>query len=241
MVRRARRWERTGYLHVAGLGDRVECPQCGWTGFRFAPSAKPRRANRICPRCLSNERYRAFDSWFRARPGTGAGSRLLEIAPTDHVAGRARALGYDYMSLDLRSAKAAVLGDLCKVPFVEDVFDVTVCFHVLEHIPDDGAAMSELGRITAAQGDLVVVVPWEPDRPTTFEDPTVDPADYEAVFGQSDHVRIYGADFASRLRDAGLEVEEVRWSTFFSPDEFRRLALDGDDDRFWICRRSVDG
>lgn len=235
VVRRCRRVERKVWIHAMGFGTTVRCPNCGWSGRQFAPSANPRRANRICPVCFSNERYRALEAWLRAR-ATRPGERLLEIAPIELVRPTATELGMEYVSLDLKSARALVLGDLCDLPFSTAAFDVVVCFHVLEHVPDDAAAMAELGRIVKAGGDLVIVVPWDQGRRETFEDPDTDPADYERVYGQSDHVRIYGADFSGRLRAAGLEVDEVMWSTLFTPAEYATFALDGPDDRFWICR-----
>lgn len=229
--------EKRLWIHAMGFGDTVRCPTCGWSGRQFAPSVNPRRANRICPVCFSNERYRALDAWLRARESQ-PGERLLEIAPIELVRPTAIETGLQYVSLDLRSAKALVLGDLCNLPFSTGAFDVVVCFHVLEHVPDDASAMAELGRIVKPGGDLVVVVPWDPVRPETFEDPDIDPADYERVYGQSDHVRIYGADFPARLRAAGLEVDEVMWRSLFTPAEYATYALDGPDDRFWICRAS---
>ena len=117
-------------------------------------------------------------------------------------------------------------------------FDVIVCFHVLEHIIDDSAAMTEIGRILSPDGFATVVVPWDPARRETLEGVSGDPADNERLYGQADHVRIYGGDVTKRLREAGLLVEEVAWSSTFSPDEIERYRLPGDDDRFWICRRA---
>lgn len=216
------------------MGRRVRCPACGWQGLRFMASRAPRRPNRICPSCKSSERYRAFELWMRRRGAPPTGARLLEIAPIATVRGTAESLGYRYTSLDLQSPRALVHGDLCRLPFLDAAFDLVICFHVLEHIPDDGAAAAELARIVGPDGDAMVVVPWEPDRPETFEDPAADPADYERLYGQRDHVRIYGADAPDRWRHSGAAVREERWCDLFSPDARADHALDGVDDRFWF-------
>lgn len=235
-VRRSRRLERLVHRDLLGVGDRVVCPLCGWHGLRFAPSYNPRRTNRICPRCHSSERYRALDLWLRDR-AVRPGARLLEVAPIDLVAPLARRLGYDYRSVDLHSPRAQVRGDLCRLPFRDATFDVIVCFHVLEHVPDDHAAMQELARVTRPDGETVVVVPWDPGRSDTFEDPTVtSPEERERLFGQSDHVRIYGPDVTDRLVAAGFTVDEAPWITLLGPAPGRRAALEGNDDRFWLCR-----
>jgi SAM-dependent methyltransferase len=187
---------------------------------------------------MSSERYRALELWLRRRGPVGPGTRLLEVAPIRTVATTARALGYTYTSIDLHSPVAEVRGDLCALPFADACFDVVVCFHVLEHIPADRAAVLELARVVGTDGETVVVVPWDRDRMETFEDPDADPADYERLYGQSDHVRIYGRELTQRWLETGIQVDEVLWSEEFGADDHRRAALQGDDDRFWILHHS---
>lgn len=229
-------WERALRRTVLRAPARVECPVCAWTGPSLAPSRKPRRANRICPRCGSSERYRALELSLRARGTAPQGARLLEVAPIHTVQHTAERLGYHYTSVDLQSQHARVLGDLCTLPFADGAFDLVVCFHVLEHIPRDVSAVRELARVVGPNGAAIVVVPRDIDRAVTFEDPDADPADYERLYGQSDHVRIYGADIMTRWADAQVHIEEQPWDEQFTPDEHRRAALSGDDDQWWIIR-----
>jgi len=234
--RRARRLERRLHRRLLSFGDKVRCPVCGWSGTALAPSARPRRPNRICPECQSSERYRALELFLRRRGPVPPGTRLLEVAPIHTVERTARSLGYEYASIDLQSPRAMAHADLCHLPFPDATFDVIVCFHVLEHIPADREAVAELARVAGATGQAIVVVPREDARPTTFEDPDADPADYERLYGQSDHVRIYGADIVSRWTETGVQISEDLWSDEFTPDVFAHAALSGDDDRFWILR-----
>lgn len=109
-----------------------------------------------------------------------------------------------------------------------------MCFHVLEHIPDDRTAVTELTRVVATRGEAWVVVPREDNRPTTFDDPDADPAEHERLYGQSDHVRIYGSDILDRWSDNGVMIWKRPWAACFTAGEHRRAALTGDDDRFWV-------
>lgn len=231
--RRARILEREAHQRLLRKPGRVRCPVCGWQGYRFGPSSKPRRANRICPACSSSERYRALGLLLRRIGPVQPGTRLLEVAPIDTVQRAAVELGYTYASVDLWSPDAQVRADLTKIPFATDSFDVVVCFHVLEHIIDDREAVRELARIVRPGGRAMVVVPWDPQRTTTFEVDGADPADYERLYGQSDHVRIYGADLLERWRGTGVAVTEDLWSERFTPDVHAHAALTGNDDRFW--------
>jgi len=218
---------------------RVRCPICGWTGPALAPSSKPRKPNRICPRCGSSERYRAVELLLRRRGPVPPGTRLLEISPIGTIEPTATSLGYTYSStnIDVRDAKVTAHAGLHALPFPDHTFDLAVCLHVLEHIIDDSSALRELGRVLKPTGEALVIVPWDPARTVTFEDQSIDPGQNAALYGQHDHVRIYGADVTTRWRDAGLVVEEQPWQEVFTPDVHKYAALAGNDDRFWMVTR----
>jgi SAM-dependent methyltransferase len=162
---------------------------------------------------------------------------LLEVAPIHLVRPLAAELGYEFCSLDLMSPRADVRGDLCELPMRSESVDVVVCFHVLEHIWEDRRAAAEIARVLSGDGVAIIVVPFERRNESTLEDPDTPVQDRQRLYGQSDHVRLYGRDVSDRLRSAGLAVNEVRWDELFGDDEYQRLALAGDDDRFWLCSR----
>jgi hypothetical protein len=96
--------------------------------------------------------------------------------------------------------------------------------------------MRELHRVLANYGWAILQVPI--GAAETYEDPTVtDPNDRERVFGQSDHVRIYGLDYYDRLSAAGFAVERVEGSEFVSEDEGRRNAVNLGE-VIPVCRRT---
>ena len=61
-------------------------------------------------------------------------------------------------------------------------------------------------------------------------------ADYERLYGQSDHVRMYGEDVTARWAPTGVAIEEVPWDRCFTAGQHHRAALTGEDDRFWMLR-----
>lgn len=186
-------------------GAAVACSVCDRTAARFIGLWAD------CPFCGARPRHRFLRDWLA--PQLRPGDALLHVAPEPVLARRLRAaVGAGYVSVDLASPYAMVRADLADPMTVARLggarFRWVLCSHVLEHVPDDLAAMRTLGALLAPGGELVVQVPHEPARAATYEDPKItDPAGRLAAFGQEDHVRIYAtADLPRRLERAGLRV-----------------------------------
>jgi SAM-dependent methyltransferase len=96
----------------------------------------------------------------------------------------------------------ATVGDATKLPFPTGTFDKIIASEVLEHIPDDAAALDELGRVLNPGGTLAVTVPaWQAETLCwSLSD------EYYAPKAPGGHVRIYTESLVrSKLRGAGLE------------------------------------
>ncbi len=131
-----------------------------------------------------------------------------------------------YITADLESPLAKVKMDVQNIPFPDGSFDVVFCNHVLEHVADDRLAMREMYRVMKPGGWGVMLSPVDPSRAETFEDDTiVDPAERTRIFGQYDHRRVYGRDYADRLREAGWQVEETDYFNALTPDEQKLYAI----------------
>jgi predicted SAM-dependent methyltransferase len=102
--------------------------------------------------------------------------------------------------------------DLTQIPFPNSTFSAIICNHVLEHIPNDRAAMAELFRVLKPDGWAMLQVPISFHLAATYEDFSItDPMDRERAFGQNDHVRIYAMDYVDRLKQAGFAVNLFEW------------------------------
>ncbi len=131
-----------------------------------------------------------------------------------------------YKTADLESPLADIHFDVQAIPLNDSSFEVIICNHILEHVEDDILAMSELHRVMAHGGWGILLSPVEYDRATTFEDDTItDPEERTRIFGQYDHRRIYGRDYAERLRSVGFEVEEVDYFNTLTEKERELYAL----------------
>jgi len=139
----------------------------------------------------------------------------------------------DYVGCDLSPQRYDGKGkfkivkvDITSIPFGECTFDAILCNHVLEHIPDDRLAMSELYRVLKVGGWGVFQVPIDYARETTYEDSSItDPVEREKAFGQNDHVRWYGRDFPDRLESAGFTVSEDNFVMTLSKSDRTRYSV----------------
>ena len=210
-------------------GSRFTDPIDGSSYRKFLPYGyKVSRPNALCPGTLSLERHRLL--WlYLQRKTTLLKNKLkvLHIAPEQVFYSRFKSFNHwDYTTTDLYSPMADVKADICDLPFKDVTFDLILCNHVLEHIPDDIKAMEELYRVLKKGGTLIARVPLEAERPTTFEDNSVtDKAKRTEIFGQYDHVRIYGIDYYQRLESVGFKTKRVDFLKELSAEEIDKFAL----------------
>lgn len=216
----------------------VECPVCRGRFRSFQPAGRIPRSNAECPQCGALERHRLQWLFLQARTDLFTGSkRVLHVAAEPCFARRlGDRPGTHYITADRAASGADVCVDLTGVAFADDSFDVILCSHVLEHIPDDASAMSGLFHVLRPGGWAMVQVPLDETREHTFEDPAVtDPAERDRLFGQWDHVRIYGRDYADRLTRAGFEVHVDRFAFELDARLVARCALLPEP--IFVCRK----
>jgi SAM-dependent methyltransferase len=159
---------------------------------------------------------------------------LLHIAPEVALKRKfeehyGKAYGYRYITADLESPLAKMHFDVQQIPLEDNSIDVVICNHILEHVEDDRKALRELHRILTPNGWGVVLVPQDYEREETFEDDSItSPEERARIFGQYDHRRIYGRDYARRVAECGFEVEEIEYEKSLSEEERRQYATAGE-------------
>ncbi|WP_299228603.1 class I SAM-dependent methyltransferase [uncultured Psychroserpens sp.] len=186
------------------------------------------RNNVLSPSTLSLERHRLL--WLYLKNETDfflAKKKVLHFAPEQCFLKRFKKLSnLQYTTTDLESPIADVKADICNLPFEDNSYDVILCNHVLEHIPDDTKAMKELYRILKPGGYGIFQIPQDLSRDITFEDDTITDKKARAkIFGQYDHVRVYGLDYFNKLRTIGFKVDEVDYTTSLSEEAIETYCL----------------
>ena len=187
------------------------------------------RKNALSPSTLSLERHRLLwlylqrETHFFLKP-----IQLLHFAPEQAFYKRFRKQkNIKYTTTDLNSPLADVKADICNLPFADESFDWILCNHVLEHIPDDTKAMQELFRVLKPGGIAILQIPLDMNRAETFEDDSITDKDKRTeIFGQYDHVRVYGMDYFDKLRSVGFQVNEIVYGSQLSEEEVKRYSID---------------
>ena len=210
-------------------GSRYIDPIDGASFRKFLPYGyEKQRENVLSPSTLSLERHRLL--WLYLKNETTlftSNLKVLHFAPEQAFYKRFRKLPHlQYTTTDLNSPLADVKADICNLPFEDHSFDFILCNHVLEHIPDDTKAMQEIYRILRKGGIAILQIPQDLNRQKTFQDDSItDPGDRARIFGQYDHVRIYGRDYFEKLRSIGFKVEEVDYTSQLSNAEIDKYRL----------------
>jgi hypothetical protein len=223
-VRYGLRWVGRRARSPIYKGDGVECAVCGQRWWRWVKG--------ICPGCGAADRHRLIVIFLQSQKLLKPG-KVLHFAAEPGLAKRLRkSFGDQYTPCDLHPTRRMEKIDATDIKLPDASVDGIITSHVLEHIPDDREAMGEMARVLKPGGWALVIVPIGLHH--THEDPNVTTAAQRLkVFGQHDHVRIYGYDVKDRLEQAGLQVEEHR-----SPESLnRRFYGLGEFDVIHFCRK----
>lgn len=210
-------------------GNKYTDPIDGKSFRKFLPYGYENpRENVLSPSTLSLERHRLL--WLFLKNETNfftENLKVLHFAPEQAFYKRFKKLqNLEYTTTDLNSPLADVKADICNLPFADNTYDVILCNHVLEHIPNDQKAMQELYRVMKVGGWGIFQIPQDLNRTSTFEDDSItDKKQRAKIFGQYDHVRIYGQDYFERLRNVGFSVEEVHYATILGNKNIAKHRL----------------
>ena len=246
--------ERKAFLEK-NAGNRFSCNLCGNVSGAFMPDGESHRVleqlqvlsggvreNCRCPHCYSKDRDRLI--WFFLEMQTNLADstskkNVLHFAPEPELKKALHSLSHlIYTDADLDPMLASHQMDITQIPLKDNSQDVVLCNHVLEHIPDDTLAMSELYRVMKPGGFGIFQVPISVTLEKTIEDPSItSPEEREKHFGQRDHVRIYGRDYINRLETAGFQVNSIAPLDFLSAEEIQKFGLLKEETIYYCTKR----
>lgn len=226
-------------------GKQVKCPLCNSEFKRF--KSYNGRKNARCWNCESLERHRLLWLYINEKMFIPPHKvRLLHVAP-EKVFYQIFSVNenIDYYPCDLNpenyyhTGKVKIIkADITDIHFDDHFFDIIICNHVLEHIPNDLKAMKELFRVMKQGGMGVFQVPIDYSREITFEDFSITtPEGRIEAYGLPDHFRIYGHDYIDRLATAGFMVTEDNYASTLNPADLLKYGINVSE-MIYIGRKS---
>jgi len=244
---------RTFYRKLKYKGTIYQCPFCGFKSNGFISVGLPHQANidkKIigagirnggCVSCDAIDRERLLYAYFSEELKIFKDNpeySILHLAPEWRLSEEFLKYKYkNYICTDKFTPgysypKHTIDMDIMNIDFPENNFDLLICNHVLEHIPNDIGAMKELCRVLKPNGTAVLQVPISAILQTTYENPEVTTdLQRQEHYGQYDHVRIYGQDYVDRLKSVGFKVNRINIS-----DKYKKYGVILEEDMF-ICTK----
>jgi SAM-dependent methyltransferase len=161
-----------------------------------------------CPSCGSTDRERHLIAYLGVYPvDLFRDAKILHFAPEQHVRDFVtQHQPCEYVLADLFPTDPSIMRmDLTALPTETNYFDLVIANHVLEHVADDALALSEIHRTMRPGGHAILQTPFSPRLSTTLEIAAVRSPDARLqLYGQEDHVRLYGADIVAKFEASGL-------------------------------------
>jgi SAM-dependent methyltransferase len=213
-------------------GKAAQC-QCGWSGKSFMRGGTDNRKGAECPSCYSKERHRTYYSLLETLPPAFF-SRVLHLSPSRLIRKFLEEISEEYIPTNLCPENGEQKEDIRELSFPEGYFDFIFCSHVLEHVVEEKRALSELRRVLTPGGIAIIQVPIK--RRITLElTSALNERERERIYGQRDHVRIYGEDFPYILENAGFSVERNDFAFKIPEETIKRFGMKRET--IHLCRK----
>ena len=208
---------------------RKHCNICSWEGGFFLNDQWHKGV--ICPRCESTVRHRLFKAGIDQSNNKELYSclknkKILHCAPDKCLKDFFRSQSKSYTTGDLLRQDCDIKIDLCSMSNIKNsTFDVLIIFDVLEHVGSFSKALKEIHRVLTKNGYAILTVPQKDGLEISIEgDATLSPEEKTNRFGQWDHLRLFGSDFKSILKNNKFDVIEISEKNF-SSEIVKKFAL----------------
>jgi len=198
-----------------------------------------------CPFCLSSDRERLYILYLNQVFSRRAiRYKILDFAPNRYFSAYLKKQAdVEYVTCDLFRHDVDVKIDACDMHvFENEIFDIVIFSHVLEHVESPHKALSEIYRILKSDGFAIIMTPLFLDVHHTVENPAhKTPAERWKNYGQDDHVRLYSKkDFISQLTQVGFRVMEIT-PTALDDVSVRRNAIDENSILYLVVKSGAHG
>lgn len=180
-----------------------------------------------CPKCGGSDRERLYAYWLQHQLIKSQNLKMIHFAPEPSLSMWIKNnFSIEYETADLMMDGVDYKIDMLDMPFEDNSYDCFICSHVLEHVADDGVAISELYRILKKCGWGILMAPVCTKIEHTLENKShTSEEDRWRYYGQNDHVRLYSHnDYVNKISSSGFKVKQLN-KKYFGNKVFRQLGL----------------
>lgn len=249
---------RKSWRTINKLGKRKKCYICHQTfnnfakyrgGFKNVPLWRTKFNtvgsdidNYRCYYCGCNDRERHlfmyFDKigfWSRIKD-----AEVLHFAPEKNLSAKIEEyIPSTYVKADLNPSNKTIQKiDITNIPFNENTFDILICNHVLEHVPDYTKALNEVFRVLKKNGIAILQTPYSKLLQKNFEDSGINTEELRKLYyGQEDHVRYFSENhFLKSLANAGFKLEILQHDSIFENNLARFYGVNDKEDLIRVLK-----
>ena len=205
---------------------------------RYDPARfKKQRQDVICPFCYSAPRQRILADWAEDNTELLRRSKVLYFAPEYSMMKWFDRNRIKVTTADLYDKNTDLKLDITKIDLPDSSYDMVIANHVIEHVSSYADAISELRRILKPDGVMIISFPIDPELDTVCEQEANTVEDRIRLYGQHDHVRVFGNDSKELISSFGFDVDAIDISGI--PDKYLPVTgpADYDSNLIFICRR----
>lgn len=191
-------------LFVPYSGNKFQCNICGKHLHRFIQLED---GDRLCPYCGSISRTRRLYDLIE-KNFLYSGIKVLDFSPSRslfRLLKSKREIFYDSTDISANFLSDYHY-DITALDISNEMYDLVICYHVLEHVIEDSKAIMELYRVTRKGGHCIIQTPFKEGE--IYENPSINTDALRLKhFGQEDHVRMYSVSgLCERLESCGFQV-----------------------------------
>ncbi len=219
-------------------GNKLFCPCCERSFRKFLDYAGSQ--NDMCPGCAALSRHRLL--WLYLKNETNLFTDKLDVlhfAP-EYIFQKnlSKLKKINYVTADLSHPSARYHFDITNIPFKDNSFDVIICNHVLQEVPDDKKAMQEIYRVLKKKGWALLQVPINENLKKTFEDfTTKDRKKRSKLLGYPEALRIYGQDYKGKLSLSGFKVRIIDYLSRLNEKLIKKYGLFSNE-KIYLCKKT---
>lgn len=169
-------------------------------------------------------------------------AEVIHFAPEINLSKKIeQCLPSNYIKADLYPSNNSITKiDLTDIPFKEESFDILICNHVLEHVPDYMKALTEIYRVLKKNGIAILQTPYSKLLKKNFEDEGINTDELRLLFyGQEDHVRYFSENqFFQSLTKTGFSLQILNHNDLFESNLARYYGVNEKENLIRVIKSS---